>query len=391
MSAVVALAPGHYTDIYGNTYDETWKVDTVPPDTGGTGVIATTKCPANSSSCLTGTNYVSVGLRQIPASACSEKAGKSESRNFTVGHSRTSGSERESAWDAAVLKRGADLHNATVCDGTCEGVATFDQSSNAWQSTAPDSNGLYRLSIDLTVTYTGATCTPAQKTPAMDPAAPSPGCDGYVGQINGKTVCVGKVGTSDPIYTAPNPILAGNPAAGSNGSASTGTRTNGTGGAAGGPPSSVDGSIRGGTGSATNGSGGTGSSPSSSSNGPQQEVKVCGTPGNAPCKIDESGTPDGKGAFSSADGLLESASKAREAGMREAGDRKDLPWSPSGILLPAAGCEVQKTETRLGTMPLDLCSSPIAQLWRQLLGWLLYMLTLLYCWRVAGGSIGGGK
>lgn len=339
-----------------------------------------------SCSCPSGTQPNSAGTACVPSNACSAKAGTSEQRNFTIGWSRTSGAEQESAWDASVLQRGSDLIGTTVCDGTCLGAVSANNQSNAWQATQPNSQGLYRLSVDYTVTYTGGTCTASQKSASMDPAAPAPSCDGYLGQINGKPACVGKPGTSDPKVTAPSPVLAGNPAAGSAGTDPG--RTGGAGGSSGGPSSPSDGQIRGGSGSPTNGSGGTGSSATGDK---EIKIEMCGSKGQPACKIDESGTPDGKGAFSSADAALESSSKAREAGIRDAGDRKSLPWSPSGILLPTAGCEVQRTETRFGVMPLDLCNSPIAQLWRQLLGWLLYMLTLLYCWRVAGGSIGGGK
>lgn len=69
--------------------------------------------------------------------------------------------------------------------------------------------------------------------------------------------------------------------------------------------------------------------------------------------------------------------------------RTVLPWSPSALLLPTAGCSVLTTQTRLGNMVLNACESQSAQLWRQLLGWLLYMLTLVYAWRSLTSATGG--
>lgn len=347
----------------------------------GTPTTAET-CP-----CPSGSKPNPAGDACIPDNACASKAGTSEQRNFTLGWSRTSGSEQESAWDASVLQRGVDLIGTTVCDGTCLGTVSANNQSNAWQSTQPNGQGLYRLSVDYTVTYTGATCTASQKSASLDPAAPSPSCDGYLGQINNKPACVGKPGTSDPKVTAPSPVLAGNPAAGSTGTEPG--RTGGGGGSAGGPSSPSDGQIRGGSGSPTNGSGGTGSSATGDK---EIKVEMCGSKGQPACKIDESGTPDGKAAYDSAGAALERESGRRLDGIRDAGNnQKSLPWSPTGILLPPSICQKQTTETRLGPLSLDVCTSPIANLWRDLLSWLLYMLTLLYAWRAAGGSIGGGK
>jgi len=354
-----------------------------------------TTCPANSVS-SGGHCYCSEGFKPsggvcVPsAGPCDAKKGTSEYLNFTIGYSRTSGKGEESAWEAHIIQRGLDMNGARVCDGQCSGTAAFGPDTKSWQGTEPNTQGLYRVSVDYRVTYDGSTCKPADKTPAMDSSAEGGKCDGYVGQINNKTVCVGKQGTADTSISAPTPIQSGNPAAGSNGSSSLPSRTGGAGDSAGGPASPGDGSIRGGSGSPTNGSGGTGGGGGAVGGSTEIKIETCGGSGQPPCKIDESGTPGGQGAYNGANSALDGAMTGLDSAIRGAGNRSSLPWSPSELLLPSASCEVQRTETRLGPLTFDACSSPIAQLWRQLLGWLLYMYTLLYAWRTAGGSIGNG-
>lgn len=356
-------------------------------------------CPANSSKvgdqcvCASGFSPDSRGASCVSADSCQGKAGKVVTRNYTIGWARTPDGNT-SAWSTNIIQQGANLEGASSCDGACVGTLSFSTGvPNAWQSQVPNAQGLYRLSVDLGFTYTGATCNASQIDPATDPKAPSPPCDGYVGQLNLKTVCVGKIGSKDPTYTASTPVRNGNPAAGSDGAGSLAGRQAGgsTGDANGGPVSPRDGDIRGGSGSPIDGSGGTGTSGSG-----EKPRDPCGLPGTPPCKLDEVGTPtadQGRAGVNAGAVSMESAmdQRAQKLGDVSIGSssRTVLPWSPSALLLPTAGCSVLTTQTRLGNLVLNACESQLAQLWRQLLGWLLYMLTLVYAWRSLTSATGG--
>lgn len=371
---------------------------------GYTGPINQDMCPANSTltgptTCTCDAGYNASGGVCVPsAENCTTRVGHPSIRNFTIGWSRTDGSGENSAWDASVISAGAALHGSTICDGKCSGSLDLKApGAKAWQAQSPNAQGLYRLSVDGEVSWSGASCTSSQTTEAIRPDAQSPPCNGYVGQVKmkgqEKTVCVAKVGTTDAKYTAEQPIQKGNPGAGSLSSAGQGERegsgTN-SGNADGGPATVGYGQIRGGAGDATTGSGGTGNDPTG-----DIEFKTCGRPGDPPCKVDETGTPGGgevataKGA---AIGALGTAIDGIGDGIKNingSDKRESLPWSPSALLLPIGVCQAQTTETRLGPIVFDPCSSPIANLWRALLGWLVYMLTILYAWRSVVGATGG--
>lgn len=403
-------------------------VPVVPSGSGANGSISKTSCfrpvSGGNSTCSTGELAVWVyesAPAECPASAiksgeqcwcpagtkpdggqcvaddCGSKAGKSGRQNMTVGWSRTSGVESSSAFGAMITKAQEVGTGTSVCDGKCRGSAFQDEKSSMWQATAPNDQGLYRVSGDYEIVYTGAACSATDLSPQLDPTKPSPACDGYLGQLNSKTVCVGKVGQADTAITSQTPIKKGNPAAGSAPDAPG--RNSGSGGNGGGPAGSSDGSIRGGTGSATDGSGGTGGATGGGTGvGELPEVKMCGRPGEPPCKIDETGTP-GQDAIESAKTaneiklgtVMDNARTQLEQLSTGNGARKALPWSPSALLLPAGACAAQTTQTRLGTLRFDPCSSPIALLFRELMGWLVYMLTLLYAWRAASGGTGGAR
>lgn len=363
-----------------------------PRNATGTPLVGPASCTCDSgyAPSADGKSCVSDGTG---AASCSSKAGTTSVRNFTVGWSRTDGSGETSAWDASVVAAGAALHGSAICDGSCSGTLDLlTADARAWQAQSPNAQGLYRLSVDGTVTWGGAACTPSQTTTAARTDQSSPPCDGYVGQVKikgtVKTVCVARVGTTDTKYTAPQPIQMGNPAANS-GPGTQGSREVGSsGGADGGPATSGYGQIRGGSGDAA--AGGTGSSPAG-----DVEVNTCGIPGQPACKIDETGTPGGGevgAARTAALGSLGTAIDGIGTAIRDVGGsgaRTSLPWSPTALLLPTGFCSAQTTQTRLGPLVFDPCTSTMAQLWRSLLGWLVGMLTIVYAWRSVVGSTGG--
>lgn len=120
-------------------------------------------------------------------------------------------------------------------------------------------------------------------------------------------------------------------------------------------------------------------------------VETCGLPGKPPCKIDESGTPVAGSTVDPAKAAVNAASQARVDQVNAQGTNAPTGWTwlPS---LPQGACSAL-------VMPLpgsrqwvlDLCSSPIVQTWRALLGWLVGILGCLYIYRTATGSIGGGR
>jgi hypothetical protein len=134
--------------------------------------------------------------------------------------------------------------------------------------------------------------------------------------------------------------------------------------------------------------------PTGTPDAKDKENKTCGGAGQPACtmKIDEEGTAtqeQGHGAFGDATNIMGDGIESIVTVINGSGDRTSLPWSPSSLLLPHGGCTPQITETRLGPLKFDPCNSPIVLLWRQLMAWLVYMLTLLYGWRSAIGATGG--
>ena len=208
-----------------------------------------------------------------------------------------------------------------LCDGTCQWVID-GAPADWWIGEDPATNGLHPIYREQGYMSVGAQCT--AKTPEADPAAPGPQCDGVVGQVNGKATCIAK--------EAPNTVRAyGRPkvtASGAGQKPTPSTNPDGSGkshgpngenpGKPGDRPGLVD---LGGTGVGASGT------PSKDADGKAtgtvskpaegEEQAECGAPGQPACRIDESGTPDGKGLLddgfnTSRDSLLESAKTNRD-------------------------------------------------------------------------------
>lgn len=329
------------------------------------------------------------------AGECSPcQAGQTSTKNVTTGWSRSPEPPTGSAYDTIVAVSVGNV-GTSVCDGQCQW--SVGPAVDAWQSKSPAPNGMYRISVDYQMTTTGQTCT--AKTPSVDPNQPPPPCDGYQGQINGKTVCVGPQGSSDPTVQQQTPPKWGNPAAGSGGNLPQSGRepTGGDGGNGGGPPTTDYGDIRGGQGDpATPGAGsGAGGTPTVNVEFPEMP-QPCGTPDGPACKIDETGTPseaDGKAKSEAGKQQLDAAAQSAIDAINSASNgtdsRKAVPWLPDALQLPSAGCTVSTVQTRLGALSLDLCGSELVAMWRQMLAWFMYLATVLYAWRRATDSTGG--
>lgn len=169
-------------------------------------------------------------------------------------------------------------------DGQCVGNITGVQ--RCFRSAEPSAQGLHRVSCDYTMVVTGPSTSPGDAT--SDPTEPGPACPGFVGEVNGKSVCVGTASNPLPAGTdAPNePTVAGNPAAGTKPLTGPGSGTGG----AGRTPTTGTGGNNGGPASAAVGPGGSGLR---NSEGSDDSGAVCGAPPLPSCnvKVDEAGVP----------------------------------------------------------------------------------------------------
>lgn len=239
-----------------------------------------------------------------------------------------------------------------MCDGACAWVADGGVVDN-WYNTNPTATGLFELFAEQGYTKTGASCSAA--TPAANPNATPPACDGFMGEINGKTVCVAKEPPGASAAAGAKGSVTG---AGSTPSASTDTSAGRTGPNGETPGKTMD--IPGvpdlsGTGVKP------GSTPSTNSgtgvvDKPDEgkEQAACGAPGQPPCKIDESGTPSGDGKFNGADQRLTQA-EADAKGLVTSALTKTAPGWTWTFQLPT-GCTALQTPAFEPFMPsINLC------------------------------------
>ncbi len=270
---------------------------------------------------------------------CSTQAGQSKIVNFTVGYTRSPNIDTDPNWKLIgapnkVPSSGLLCNPSSPCELRFSG---FSDSDMAWQSAAPTPNGLYRLSLDISATVTGNTCTPTElDTAALSKTAPIPPCPGFTGEVNGVPGCYGTASspTSNDISgPKPKPAEAGNPAAGEKPATGEGSGTGG----AGRTPSTGDGGPAGGPAAAA----GSGTKPDGTTPKPAdgKEQANCGAPGQPKCGIDESGTPtkfDGKGDLL---GGWEEGVKANRATIEKSGTGIFDSFSVFFSAPPLAGCE----------------------------------------------------
>lgn len=223
--------------------------------------------------------------------SCSTKIGTSEIVNFTVGYTRSPNIDADPNWKIVgapnnVPASGLLCNPASPCELRFNG---FSENDKAWQSVAPTPNGLYRVSLDVSATYTGETCSPTElDNAALSKTAPIPPCPGFTGEVNGVPGCYGTASnptSNDVPNSKPKPPEAGNPPAGAKPSSGEGSGTGG----AGRTPSTGDGGPAGGPAAAA----GSGTKPDGTTPKSEEgkEQANCGAPGQPKCGIDESGTP----------------------------------------------------------------------------------------------------
>jgi len=280
-----------------------------------------------------------------------------------------------------------------VCDGQCSWVLDGAPSA-VWYDANPNASGLHRLYREQGYMRTGGTCT--AKTPAAD-SSQNGTCNGFTGQINGKTVCVEKVPAPDQSVASRKPSSTGAGAAPVDaGTGSTGPNGE-VPGKAGDKSGLVDlsgtGTGSGGTGSGGSGTGGTGGGTGTIS-GPngtstfELKLDLCGGKGQPACRIDESGTPDGKKEAEQDDHgkSIEAFGKAQKDVIKAAGEKALPGWSWS-FQFPT-GCTPLILDGWQPPMVLDVCrfQSTIHDLMSLL--WL--SATIWACVGMVGRTVRGG-
>lgn len=282
---------------------------------------------------------------------CESQRGQSKVVNFTVGYTRSSDIDADPNWKLIgapnkVPASGLLCNPTSPCELRFDG---FSDSDMAWQSAAPTPNGLYRLSLDISATVTGETCTPTElDNAALSKTAPIPPCPGFTGEVNGVLGCYGTASnptSNDVSDPKPKPPEAGNPTAGEKPNSGEGSGTGG----AGRTPSTGDG----GPGGGPAGAAGSGTKPDGTTPKPGEgkEQANCGAPGQAKCSINETGTPDGKGSFDAANSGLEEGKKGWIAEIEKVKDLTAPGWTWT-FQLPS-GCTA--LDVPAFNLTLDVC------------------------------------
>jgi len=325
-------------------------------------------CPANSTAvtggCQCNTNFDESGGQCVPhVNQCTSKTGQVGLLNWTEGYTRTPDEGDRQAVGGPVI---SPPSSGQVCDGGCNvSLQVSGPGVQAYVSQAPTANGLYRRSVDYPSLNLGTECTMGAADAGAKKDLPPPDCPGSVGEVAGKTVCVGtaaKPVSTSPIGQPPATPIAGNPAAGpkpvsgdGSGSGSTGrTPTSGTGTATGGPAGAGVGGKGGGAGgTAASGAGGMGT---------DEKPTPCGSPGQPVCavKVDEKGTPEGAGTtYDVAKAKMDETKGKNDEQLAKAagqGDKgflepvRSLFWSP-----PIAACEPVALPSSFQGLSLDPC------------------------------------
>lgn len=350
----------------------------VDPSWGGDQIISRGgACPANSNlsggQCQCVPGYTEQGGQCVePANECKGAAGEIRTINFTIGWARSG------VVDAADYLGGLKWPDqsgggGSICTGGCSGSFPESPFVDAFRSQEPSPQGLYRISADYLVRMDGGQCMPGESDKAHDPTTPNMQCPGYVGTVNGKTVCVGTADKPLPPPAGNEPSRntgeapdKGNPSAGpkpsqGEGSGDTGpgrTPANGNGGNDGGPRSAA------GTGSGD----GTTDKPDDG-----KEQQNCGAPGQPPCKLDESGTP---GTFSPNSGVKDykdTMDQQREQ-IKGAGDGVFSGLNVFFSAPPVVGCTPFSLPNEMGSIDpcavVDGVRSVMAYLWAIAALWL---------------------
>jgi hypothetical protein len=239
-------------------------------------------CPSNStlsgSNCTCNSGFVELE-GQCVSSTPECPVGQGKTTNRTEGWARSPNPDANDLVNDLGPPSTIYGYNDGVCVGNLTGV------ERCFRSQEPSPQGLYRTSCDYTMVVTGTASAAGESN--SDPTEPVAACPGFVGEVNGKPVCVGTASNPLPAGTdAPNePTSPGNPAAGPKPAAGPGSGSGG----AGRTPTTGTGGNNGGPASASVGTGGTGPR----SDGTEPTGEVCGASPLPPCnvKVDETGVP----------------------------------------------------------------------------------------------------
>jgi hypothetical protein len=325
---------------------------------------------------------------EVEDNPCTALAGQTKILNETQAWARTSTPDANDI--VSEVTGGAASGATSSCDGQC--TVTYQAVDSCWRSQIPAANGLHRVSCDLRVAITSTQCT-SKASPQDSTVAPPP-CPGYVGNVNGKPVCVGTSSAPLPQGATPStqpPSAAGNPSAGDkpgsgSGSGSTGaTRT---------PTSGDGGNAGGGSSAATPGGGSEGNGQTAGTRGGatvitgevEVDIETCGLPGKPPCKIDETGTPDGTSLQAKVT-AIGTAGTALVEGVNDVSQPSTFGWV-FGVSLPESACSALQFYKPGGTWSIDPCNSSLVNTMRLLLAWFFALATALYCWRTVTAAVG---
>ncbi len=342
--------------------NENWGGDSLLSRGGG--------CPANSSpsggQCQCEPGYSEQGGQCVqPQNQCRDAAGEIRTINFTIGWAR-SGVVDASDYLGELKWPDAAGGGGSICTGGCSGSFPESPFVDAFRSQEPSPQGLYRISADYLVRMDGGQCTPGGSDKAHDPRTPNMQCPGYVGTVNGKTVCVGTAdkplpppaGNEPSRHTGEAPDK-GNPSAGPKPSQGEGSGNTGSGRT----PSSGNGGNDGGPSSAAGTGRGDGTTDKP---GEGKEQQNCGAPGQPPCKLDESGTP---GTFSPNSGVKDYKDKIdqQREQIKGAGDGVFSGLNVFFSAPPVVGCTPFSLPNEMGSIDpcgvVDGVRAVMAYLW----------------------------
>lgn len=304
-----------------------------------------------------------VNTRETPGtctSVCQSQKDQFKTVNMTWGYTRSPNIDSDPTWSFV----GNEIkvpENRMVCDPAqpCQ-LELAPNPKMSRQSLSPTDQGLYRLSADYTATYTGEICTPTDDDKAaLGKDAPTPPCPGFVGEVNGKPGCYGTAANptrNDKPVSKPLPPTPGNPAAGvqpGDGSSPSQTPSTGNGGPAGGPAAAAGPNAGGGDDE------GDGTTDKPDDGKEQQE---CGAPGQPKCRIDETGTPDGKGIFDQHRDKLENEGQKMTDELEKIRNTqdKDTSWGTTPTWIQHAACAPWDLGTlqiagRSISLSIDMC------------------------------------
>jgi hypothetical protein len=290
-----------------------YHLNTAASATSGAGYTCPNGGTLSGSTCVCGSGYTDSGTACV-ADVCPSTGTSTGTHNVTNGWAL---SPVPDADDVVVDTASSAVFGSHCIDtGTALCGMQVDTSASGmiegcFRSQSPNDEGLYRLSCDMKMKSTGAAACTADTSAPSNPAEPSADCpSGTIGTVNGKPVCLGTMPAHGVNFgqaeRGGNPRAGTSPVDHSNTAREPSAVSGGGPDARGGPGVTV-----GPGGSVGTGNNSSGGSTGTGSTGPiEVDVETCGLPGTPPCKIDETGTPTGTGAYSASDTAADTARDA---------------------------------------------------------------------------------